>query len=52
MKKSGSGGYTSVRLVPVNEDYDEVMLINNGRNLRKYRIVGVWRSKIKAKSCP
>ena len=52
MKKSGSGGYTSVRLVPVNEDYDEVKLINNGRNLRKYRIVGVWRSKIKAKSCP
>ena len=50
MRKSGGGGYTSVRLVPVNEDFDEVKLVNNGRNVRKYRIVGVWRSKIKAKS--
>ncbi len=49
IKKSG-GGYASVRLVPVNEDHDEVKLMNNGRNVRKYRVVGVWRSEIKVKS--
>jgi len=48
-KKSSGGGYTSVRLVPVNEDHDEVKLVNNGHNVRKYRIVGVWRSEIKVK---
>ena len=49
-KKSGGMGYTSVRLVPVNEDHDETKLVNNGRNVRKYNIVGVWRSEIRVKN--
>jgi len=50
VKGRGDGAYSSVRLVPVNEDYDEVKLVNNGRNVRKYHIVGVWRSEIKVKT--
>lgn len=50
VKGRGGRGYSSIRLVPVNEDHDEVKLVNNGRNVRKYYIVGVWRSEVKVKT--
>lgn len=46
-KQARGGCYSSVKLVPANGDYDEIKLVNNGRNVRKYRIVGVWRSEVK-----
>ena len=48
-KKRADGTYASARLVPENDDYDEIKLVNKGREVRKCRIVGVWRSGVKAK---
>lgn len=42
--------YTSVRLVPVNDDFDEIKLTNKGKDVRKYKVVGVRRSKVKVVS--
>ena len=39
--------YTSVRLVPANDDFDEIKLTNKGKDVRKYKVVGVRRSKVK-----
>lgn len=42
------GKFTSIRLVPVNEDYDEIKLTTSkGKGIRKYKIAGVLRSKVK-----
>jgi len=45
-KKKGAN-LVSVRLVPINSDYDEIKLKNEGRNVRKFRVVGVLRKEIK-----
>ena len=37
----------SVRLVPANDDFDEIKLTNKGKDVRKYKVVGVRRSKVK-----
>ena len=42
--------YTSVRLVPANDDFDEIKLTNKGKDVRKYKVVGVRRSKVKVGS--
>lgn len=42
--------YASVRLVPVNDDFDEIKLTNKGKDVRKYKVVGVRRSKVKVVS--
>lgn len=44
------GDFTSVRLVPVNDDFDEIKLTNKGKDVRKYKVVGVRRSKVKVVS--
>lgn len=42
------GKFTSVRLIPVNEDYDEIKLTNSkGKDVRKYKVTGVRRTKVK-----
>lgn len=48
-KKRADGTYISARLVPENDDYDDIKIVNKGREVRNYRIVGVWRSKIKVR---
>ena len=44
------GDFTSVRLVPVNDGFDEIKLTNKGKDVRKYKVVGVRRSKVKVVS--
>ena len=48
-KKRANGTYISARLVPENDDYDDIKIVNKGREVRNYRIVGVWRSRIKVR---
>ena len=45
-KKKGDE-YVSVKLVSVNEDYDDIKLKNGGRDVKQYKIVGVLRRGIK-----
>lgn len=40
------GGWSAARLVPENDDFDEIKLINKCHNVRAYRIVGVYRGEI------
>lgn len=48
-KKKPGGGYLSARLVPENDDYDEIKITNKGREVRRCRIVGVWRETVKVR---
>ena len=41
------GGWVAARLVPENDDFDEIKLVNKGRDVRSYRIVGIYRGEIK-----
>ena len=45
-KKKGDE-YVSVKLVSINEDYDDIKLKNGGRDVKQYKIVGVLRRGIK-----
>jgi type III restriction enzyme len=45
-KKKGDE-YVTVKLVSVNEDYDDIKLKNGGRDVKQYKIVGVLRRGIK-----
>ena len=40
------GEYTSVQLVPRNREFAAITLQSEGEFVRKYKIVGVWRSRI------
>lgn len=44
--KRSEGGWSAARLVPENDDFDEIKLINKGHDVRAYRIVGVRRGEI------
>ena len=46
--KRNGGGWSTARLVPENDDFDEIKLVNKGHDVRVYRIAGVRRGEISA----